>query len=267
MTNNIKLVALDLDGTALNSKSEVSKYSKIILNKIAEDYILVPTTGRGFYGLRENLLKVENIRYVISANGAVVTDGYENKRLFEFLIDYHVALDLVNDYIQEDTLVYIHRNDEVSTHVCYWKNDYFNNMFDGIEKLDLIDFISNDKRDILKIGIRFIDQEDTLKAKSDIEKRYPMLNVFTVGNNALEITDKNASKWNALKNLCEKLNVSSDEVLAIGDNGNDIGMIEFAGVGVAMANSVQELKDVADFICEDNDHDGATKYLERRLLK
>ena len=83
---NIQLIALDIDGTSMNSNSEITEYTRNVIQRLANKYVVVPTTGRGFYKLREKILKVENIRYVISANGAVVTDGLKNKRLFEFLI-------------------------------------------------------------------------------------------------------------------------------------------------------------------------------------
>ena len=78
----IKLIALDIDGTSMNSNSIVTKNTQNVIRKLVNKYIVVPTTGRGFFGLRENILNVNHIRYVISANGAVVTDADENKRIF-----------------------------------------------------------------------------------------------------------------------------------------------------------------------------------------
>lgn len=272
---NIQLIALDIDGTSMNSNSEITEYTRNVIQRLANKYVVVPTTGRGFYKLREKILKVENIRYVISANGAVVTDGLKNKRLFEFLIPYKVAAKIADKYTREDTFVYIHRNDEYSTHVfgCLNKEFYENNLkrdfktdYKDLDIVDLYDYILKDQRNVLKIGIRFKSQCDLEIAKQDIERSFPEVNVFEVGNIGLEITEKLASKKDSLEKLCTYLNVDSLNVLAIGDNGNDVEMLKWAGVGVAMKNAVVQAKEVASFICEDNDHDGAAHFLEEFLL-
>ncbi len=272
---NIQLIALDIDGTSMNSNSEITEYTRNVIQRLANKYVVVPTTGRGFYKLREKILKVENIRYVISANGAVVTDGLKNKRLFEFLIPYKVAAKIADKYTREDTFVYIHRNDEYSTHVfgCLNKEFYENNLkrdfktdYKDLDIVDLYDYILKDQRNVLKIGIRFKSQCDLEIAKQDIERSFPEVNVFEVGNIGLEITEKLASKKDSLEKLCKYLNVDSLNVLAIGDNGNDVEMLKWAGVGVAMKNAVVQAKEVTNFICEDNDHDGAAHFLEEFLL-
>lgn len=272
---NIQLIALDIDGTSMNSNSEITEYTRNVIQRLANKYVVVPTTGRGFYKLREKILKVENIRYVISANGAVVTDVLKNKRLFEFLIPYKVAAKIADKYTREDTFVYIHRNDEYSTHVfgCLNKEFYENNLkrdfktdYKDLDIVDLYDYILKDQRNVLKIGIRFKSQCDLEIAKQNIERSFPEVNVFEVGNIGLEITEKLASKKDSLEKLCTYLNVDSLNVLAIGDNGNDVEMLKWAGVGVAMKNAVVQAKEVTNFICEDNDHDGAAHFLEEFLL-
>ena len=272
---NIQLIALDIDGTSMNSNSEITEYTRNVIQRLANKYVVVPTTGRGFYKLREEILKVENIRYVISANGAVVTDGLKRKRLFESLIPYKVAAKIADKYTRENTFVYIHRNDECSTHVfgCLNKDFYENNLkrdfktdYKDLDIVDLYDYILKDQRNVLKIGIRFKSQCDLEIAKQDIERSFSEVNVFEVGNIGLEITEKLASKKDSLEKLCTYLNVDSLNVLAIGDNGNDVEMLKWAGVGVAMKNAVVQAKEVANFICEDNNHDGAAHFLEEFLL-
>lgn len=259
----------------MNSNSEITEYTRNVIQCLANKYVVVPTTGRGFYKLREEILKVENIRYVISANGAVVTDGLKRKRLFEFLIPYKVAAKIADKYTREDTFVYIHRNDECSTHVfgCLNKEFYENNLkrdfktdYKDLDIVDLCDYILKDQRNVLKIGIRFKSQCDLEIAKQDIERSFPEVNVFEVGNIGLEITEKSASKKDSLEKLCTYLNIDSSNVLAIGDNGNDVEMLKWAGVGVAMKNAVVQAKEVANFICEDNNQDGAAHFLEEYLL-
>ena len=272
---NIKLIALDIDGTSMNSKSEITGNTRKVIQQLANRYIVVPTTGRGFFGLREHTLKVENIRYVISANGAVVTDGQENKRLYESLIPYKVAALIVKKYTRADTLVYIHRNDKYSSHIfgCL-DEDYYNQHFkqnfrmefQDLHNQNLKEYIENDQRNVIKIGIRFTNEKDLEIAKKEIVESFPEVNVFSVGNIGIEITERAASKKEALIKLCSYLKINFSEVLAIGDNGNDVGMLEWSGTGVAMKNAVDSCKYVADYICDDNDHEGAANFFEQYLL-
>lgn len=124
---------------------------------------------------------------------------------------------------------------------CLNKEFYENNLkrdfktdYKDLDIVDLYDYILKDQRNVLKIGIRFKSQCDLEIAKQDIERSFPEVNVFEVGNIGLEITEKLASKKDSLEKLCTYLNVDSLNVLAIGDNGNDVEMLKWAGVGVAM---------------------------------
>lgn len=105
----------------------------------------------------------------------------------------------------------------------------------------------------MKIGIRFKSQCDLDIAKQSIERSFPEVNVFEVGNIGLEITEKLASKKDSLEKLCTHLNVDSSNVLAIGDNGNDVEMLKWAGVGVAMKMKQFKPKKLPTLF-EDNDH-------------
>lgn len=86
-------------------------------------------------------------------------------------------------------------------------------------------------------------------------------------NVLVEIVNKEANKSNALQSLALKFNLKREEIIAIGDNFNDMDMIEYAGLGVAMGNSPDYLKDVADFVTHSNDEDGVRRVLEKFILK
>ncbi|WDU83798.1 HAD hydrolase family protein [Caloramator sp. Dgby_cultured_2] len=77
---------------------------------------------------------------------------------------------------------------------------------------------------------------------------------------------ENTSKGNAVKILADYYNLKSDEVICIGDNENDISMVEYAGLGIAMGNATEELKNIADLIIDSNDNDGIAKFIENYIL-
>ena len=273
---NIKMIALDMDGTAMNDESIISPYSKDIISKISEKYLLVPTTGRGAYRLVEDHIGCANIQYIIGANGALVVDRKNNKNIFNFTISYDIAAKIIEESLYPSGMVYIHCNDNICTHLFHCENrEVFENKYclkfkcNDINKYedDLANKIINEKMDVLKIGIKFSNEYDTLKCKRNIIENYPSVNVFDTDINALEITNKQASKGQSLEKLCNYLNIDSKEVCAIGDNGNDVSMIKWAGIGVAMDNAIGSAKEVANLIIGNNNEDGAAKFLEEYFLK
>lgn len=273
----IRLIALDMDGTCMNSSSQVTPYTRRVIQALSDrGYLVVPATGRGFYGLREDILGVTGIRYVISANGAVVTDGQEKTRIWERLIPKDTAAQFVKDLLGEANCIYLHRNDEKSTHVfgCVDKKLYTNTFRkadwpteEDILGAELYDFIKNDGRDVIKLGLWF----DRCKSFSDyepyIQAHYASLNCFRVSECSLELTNGQASKGNALRFLCEYLGIDRSQVCAIGDQGNDISMLQYAGIGAAMGNASDEVKKAADHVAGLNDEDGAAVFLERTFLQ
>ena len=274
--DDIKLIALDMDGTAMNDQSIITPYSKDIIKKISEKYILVPTTGRGAYRLVEDHIGEANIRFIIGANGALVVDRNEKRNIFNFTISYDVASKIIEESLYPDGMVYIHCNDDICTHLFHCENkfifvDKYGLKFkcDDINKYeeDLVNKIYDEKMEVLKIGIKCANSLDTSKCKQHILDNYPGVNVFDTDINALEITSKAASKGLSLAKLCNYLGIDSKEVCAIGDNGNDVSMIKWAGVKVAMGNAIDDAKGVADFIIGSNNEDGAAKFLNEYFLK
>ena len=273
--SKIRLIALDMDGTAMNSQSVITAYAKSVIKQISEKYLLVPATGRGAYNLVEDHIEAENIRYIIAANGALVVDRHEHKNIFNFVIPYDIASSIIAESCYPEGMVYIHCNDEICTHIfhCQQRNVFDqkyanrfrcneNNKYDE----ELASHILENKMDVLKIGIKCSNQEETDRCKANIIVKYPEVNVFDTDVNALEITNKNASKGTSLERLCNHLGISSDEVCAIGDNGNDASMLKWAGIGVAMGNAIEQTKNIADMIIGTNDEDGAAKFLEEYLM-
>ena len=273
----IKLIALDMDGTSLNNRSEVTpRTRKTIQALVDRGYIVTPATGRGFYGLRENMLQVSNIRYVISANGAVVTDA-EKGRIGEKLIPQAEAARFVQELLHEGCYIYLHRYDEKSTHMfgCPSREAYIKGA--SFRKKDwpedrvlygsgLADFIRKDGRDVIKLGLVFEKSKSFADYEPIIQKEFPDLNCFRVSPNSLEMTNAQASKGNALRFLCEYLGIDPEQDCAIGDQGNDISMVSYAGLGVAMGNAVDSLKAEADYIAGSNDEEGAAAFFEEFFL-
>ena len=104
-----------------------------------------------------------------------------------------------------------------------------------------------------------------IEARAKIEKLSNVV-TFASGGHSLEINCKGVSKGNAVKVLAKKFGINREEVICIGDNENDISMIEFAGLGIAMGNAIDKVKDAADYITDTNKNNGVGKAIEKFIL-
>ena len=121
---------------------------------------------------------------------------------------------------------------------------------------------------VIKIMFNSSDKYDLeLHTRKLYELYKDELNFYFSLPHFVEIVHKKANKRNALENIALKFNVKREEIIAIGDNFNDMDMIEYAGLGVAMANAPDYLKKAADFVTNSNDEDGVRHVLEKFILK
>jgi Cof subfamily protein (haloacid dehalogenase superfamily) len=125
-------------------------------------------------------------------------------------------------------------------------------------------------RDVLMPKGMFIDQPELITAALAQKTLFaPFTQRFNFMRSApffLEVTRKNVNKGNALAKLVEQLGLTAANVMAIGDQGNDLSMIEYAGTGVAMGNAIDSVKTAAQHITTDNDHDGVAQAIEKLAL-
>lgn len=148
---------------------------------------------------------------------------------------------------------------------------------------DIYSYIeSYESNDFLKITIcdsdkmifsRIVNKLKSTKDVDVLEVEHMSKKIIKSGTEELgisyfytEITNKNVNKWTAIEYLIEKLNIKKEEVMAIGDNINDIEMIKNAGMGIAMGNSAPQVKDIADFITSDNDSNGVAEAINKYII-
>ena len=100
-----------------------------------------------------------------------------------------------------------------------------------------------------------------------IANKYPEFSFLHIsGSDLYDINPQNATKFNGVKIIAEHFNILLSEILAFGDDYNDVVMIRECGIGVAMSNAICECKTAADYICDTNDNDGVAKFIESHLL-
>lgn len=273
----IRLIALDIDGTSMNSRGEITCETRETIRKIIRaGYLVVPATGRGFFGLREQILKLEDIRYVISADGAVVTDSMSGRQLVKHVIPRERAALLAEKLQNDRNCIYLHLDDMESTHMAAYKTEEVYQRYDKEKGFlppqnvfcgEMRDFIYREKREVLKMGLRFGAEDGFVNYETIVQKEFPDINCFRVDTSSLEFTASAASKATALQKLCGFLEVRPEQVCAIGDNGNDIAMLQYAGIGVAMGNAIRQAVEAADCVTASNDENGVSEFLKQTFLE
>nr|WP_319489510.1 Cof-type HAD-IIB family hydrolase [uncultured Caproiciproducens sp.] len=272
---NIKLIALDMDGTALKSDKTMSpKTVKTLRAAAAKGIWIVPSTGRMRQMIPQPMLDVGSIRYAITSNGASVVDLEEDRILYsnqmtedqtnqiiDFLMPYHV---LVEAYSQGNSYV-----DKEHSGLLPTFRDYPKILMDLILKYQIFvenlpQYLKSNHMCLEKINIPFMepDVHDELVKRLGEMKEFSITSSF---NNNIEINSVSTSKGDALSHLCELLGISAGEVMAFGDERNDLQMLEFAGCGVAMANGHESVKQIADYVTRPNDEDGIAYALKKFL--
>lgn len=258
---NIKLVATDLDGTLLNNYSEISDYNKKVLQNLMNKGIeVVLSTGRPLNGMIRYKNILNNNNHSIVFNGAVIADN-DGNFIYNKPIDKNTAMhiiDIYNKYKKEDIYLHVYSGNKyiVSEEDFYFRKyaqkENISDIFIGLDNIENFEFSK----------MLFIGERDILeKIQNDINNNINADTSFS-HTNFLEILANGINKGSALKWLSDKKGIKREEIIAFGDNYNDINMIKYAGIGVAVDNAEEEVKKNADYICLSNDKNGVGKFLE-----
>lgn len=267
---NLKLVAIDIDGTLLTSDRKITNRTKEVLTKAKSQGIkVVLCTGRPFIGVQD-LLKELNLEeagdYVATYNGSLVQKADTKEAIASLGLSYE-------DYIEIESMAR-----RVGSPLHAIDSDYIytaNQMISPytVHEAHLtgmsLQYRPTDQmtKGIKIIKMMMIDEPELLDAA--IEKLpASFLEKYTGLKSApyyYEILNKEADKGFALKALSEHLNIAPSDMMAIGDNENDLAMLEYAGLGVAMGNAVPKAKEAANEITLTNDEDGVAAVIEKYM--
>ena len=273
--HKIRLIALDLDGTLLDSDKKLSDENLKALSRAAEDGIeIVPATGRFYRGMPQIIRDLPFVRYVISINGAQVYDVVNDKTVCASEIDGERAVSVMK---RLDTFpaIYDCYKDGWGwmSQDMYDKADQFAaniHSLDMIKNLrtpvpDLKEYLKEKQGGVQKIQLFFRDMELRSQVLESLPEEFPDLTITTSIVNNIEINSREATKGNALKKLAVHLGMDLSETMAFGDDLNDISMIETAGIGIAMGNAGEELQKAADYLTADCDSDGVAEAMNKLL--
>lgn len=277
---DIKLVALDLDGTLFDNSSRISERNLTAIRSITDKGIhVVISTGRPFEGIPFDQIKGTGINYAITANGSGIYEISTGKCLYENAMDEELVTPILNFLLTRD----IHMDAFIggkgytpiqcveTAQKLTVPSSIKNYIITTRTRLDnILQFIHENQLKVQKMTLNFYPAADgTLIDRETVRKflvSNPSITTVCGGYNNLEFTRADANKGVGLRKLAEILGVDPDATMAIGDTENDLAIIEAAGIGVAMGNATDAVKARADYVTTTNTKDGVAAAIEHFIL-
>ena len=276
MTQKIKLIALDLDATLLDSQKKISPRNLAALERARQMGILVvPVTGRPAQGLPQAVLDLPGLRYAVTSNGATIRDWKEDCFLLEKHLTAEAALEVLDtcwdfDMIREvfrDGVGYLTRADYEILRDRYAGTPMWEYVMGTRQVLpgSLEDFLREDTRPVEELFFLTgsIQEKETLRERLSALPGIGFADPFP---NDLEVMAGGIDKGEAFLWLLNHLGIAPSETLAMGDGGSDIPLLRAAGIGIAMANALDYVKGAADDVTASCDEDGVALALEKYIF-
>ena len=269
--DDIRIIALDLDGTLLDSNKNLSEANRAALAAAAAKGILVvPTTGRFFGMMPPAVRDLPFVRYAITVNGAQVYDRETDTAIVreELPLDKALAImryldgfDVIYDCYQDNWGRMTKAMQDKAAE--YAQDPHYVKMIREFRKPypDLKEYLAGNGRDVQKIMLFARDPAVRDRILSDIRTRFDGLAVSTSTFNNLEINTATAHKGRAIERFAAHFGWTLANCMAFGDGLNDLSMVKMAGTGVAMANAAPEVLAAADYVTLSNDADGVAAAL------
>lgn len=259
----IKCIVSDLDETLLDKNKKISKETIDIIKRVnSEGVKFVFATGRGFTSIQDYIeildLKKEK-EYAITTNGAIITENKENKiicchtlswevaeAIIKFGLEYNLCVQV---FLPEDVYAFNCGDDEKDVLLSFKKDAVLVNGLD-------YSFLKNQR--IVKVMFQYKDYSFLPTLENKVSEIIKTNTTITYSSNRyMEFNTKGISKATGIHELCKILNITIDEILAIGDNLNDYSMLELVPNNACVANAVREVKDICSYVSEYSHNENA----------
>lgn len=271
----ISLIALDLDGTTLVRGRITPRTRRALETAVKKGIHVVIATGRTWCALPKDIFRIRGLEYVVTSNGAMITDLRSGEVIYENCIDPE-PLKQVAGLLRENSRfpvevftggkAYIGRPvfEDIRDHgSTYMSRSYILRTRQPVNQI--YDFLEEHISAIENINIHFEQFEDKAAMKEILE-RIPAITVTSSVPHNLEIGGATTSKASGLAALCRILHTDLSSAMACGDSPNDMAMLAEVGLGVAMGNGEPEVRAMADFVAPSNEDEGVALAVERFAL-
>lgn len=267
-----KLVAIDLDGTLLNDESKISSENKkTIISLKDKGYQVLFASGRRYYSVKKVLSVIEKEKIIIANNGNIIRKTTNDETIYSNYLKYSHVKPAVEDGKEMGLHPVIHIDNyeediDMVIELEKKSEEYYSYLYgkDRIRKLKNF----NCMPDMNILSVVYLGNREKLKRFSDYinktyetsYKTYLMTNIESA-DALLEICSYDVSKWTSIVKHANLHGIKKEEIVVIGDDNNDVEMIKKAGLGIAMKNGIDEVKEVADIITERDNNDSGLSHV------
>jgi len=265
----IKLVASDLDGTIIDKENDIYIDNFKAISDIHKNNIpFVICTGKT-YSIYKGLCSSFHASYGIFGNGTTIIDLKTGEEIYQSFLDSSDVLEILKLAKEKKLHVHVYTKNQIVTEELLYldlrnyrlqKNNIYNNKLEFKIVPNLLKYLSKKNTSISKMVISSTTSLEETKNLISDSFEVSVINVKKQGKykdkiidkeyEYLDIIPKNVSKGTALKFLSNYLKINENEILAVGDNLNDLDMLKNAGVGIAVNNAYPEIKEIANYVTE-----------------
>lgn len=260
-----KLLALDMDGTLLDSRKQVLPKTAAALERLAAAGVAVAfSTGRGLAELSDYVPNLPFIKYGSCISGGLVYDFSNQRTVFAHPFETKLALEVMAVSRQEAPMVHILTTTqsvaaaEALPHMADFHMGIYQGMFDRIctPVDDMPAFARANEGAVCKINLYHRSAESRERTRARLEEAGLAVQLAYAEETSLEVSPAGVSKAEGLSHLCDYLGITLAEAVAVGDAPNDTQALQVVGLPVAMGNATSDIKALAKMVVADNDHDG-----------
>lgn len=274
MRKDLKMIAIDLDGTLLRDDCTISQRTREAVEEAGRrGYLMVPTTGRSYRNTRFVLKGFREISYFINGNGSVISSGRTEDVLYFHDMDMDNVRKIYELAAKYDTYVEIYAGQDAYMDAkgqdvikrCGLPKEYCDQLL-ATNKItaDYRKLLAGNDIRVGKVHILVSKMEEKDKLIREIDL-LPGVHPISVIPNNIEVVHGRWSKWNAIAKLADMVGVRQEEIMAIGDSNNDYEMLLNAGYSVAMGNACDRVKEISSAVTDTNENDGVAKAIENIL--
>ena len=267
---NYKLFAFDMDGTILNSQKKISPRTLSAVNElIKRGVFVVVSTGRNLAELFDYRDDLKSMSHGILISGGMIYDLLNDAPIKIHGLDEPTIFKLIDFGLETRAMIHLHtvyesvaREQDIQNMAAFGMGIY-QDMFDKIcvRCVDCKEFVLTHPGEVIKVNLYHRDKISRDKNFERIKSLNLSISFAEAFN--LEMSPANITKGSGLIELCDFLKIDLSEAVAIGDADNDREILQTAGFSVAMGNSSDEIKNLADFVTLDNDNDGVAAAIEK----
>lgn len=262
----IRALALDLDKTTLLPEGTLSDVTRQTLLAVMEKGIeVIVASGRPLKALPKDILELSGIRYAVTSNGAAVYDIRTEECIHRSVLEEESVLRILELTLGKDMIF-----EAIVGGICYAERCYVENpMQYGATRQGAVyvpktrtpiqgmrDFIYFHRKKLDSIDLILSSDEEREEWRCLFDREVPMLYQTTSVTRLLELSHRDGGKHSGVKLVLERLGISPGETAAFGDAENDIELLRFAGIGIAMENASENCKEAADAVTKSNVEDG-----------